>query len=461
MALGLRSITAAATYLGLILVSPNAGASFPVITVKLSETPEAFKNPMKGFRPNQMLVDKTFREHEYATIFKHYIKYTDLEQTAADGVEKIIEWSNENWSGIEKRNLKIIPRVAVVFPGLGEYWPDGVPAGDWTSTELRNRFVGLVEKLGKAWDNDPRVAAVEMGLWGKWGEHQIFPEKINGDSIIPWDFQLALGNAFSSAFKNKKVMARYPHTFWGYSFGFFWDSFGMPEEWWRGRDLMARNVWRTEMIGGEIAYDWGDQTFFGGSPDGTVGCDACTDYVTAYIAKTHVSSLGWVSDYDPTQPGVEKNAARMQKTMGYRFVIKEATFPAGISNNETFSVSFDVSNVGSAPFYYKWPVGIRLLDSNRNVVWSDQFEADITRWMPGEKTTIQSTFSVSNLPAGSYVLAVTVLDPASGTPSLRFANSNYYEGGWTPLGKLGVGKISTDQDLGEFDLLKPDQTLHY
>ena len=29
----------------------------------------------------------------------------------------------------------------------------------------------LVEKAGQAWDNDPRVAYVEMGIIGEFGEH--------------------------------------------------------------------------------------------------------------------------------------------------------------------------------------------------------------------------------------------------------------------------------------------------
>jgi len=66
------------------------------------------------------------------------------------------------------------------------------------------------------------------------------------------------------------------------------------------------------------------------------------------------------------------------------------------------------------------------------------------------------------LPPGTYTLAVAVLDPASMAPALRFANTNYYSGGRTPLGRVSVGSsVAPPQDLGPFDALKPDDTLSY
>jgi hypothetical protein len=57
--------------------------------------------------------------------------------------------------------------------------------------------------------------------------------------------------------------------------------------------------------------------------------------------------------------------------------------------------------------------------------------------------------------------AVAVLDAASNAPSLRFANSSYYRGGRTPLGKVGVGSPPGDQNVGPFDGLKADTSLSY
>ena len=123
----------------------------------------------------------------------------------------------------------------------GWHWPDDMPGqtspyrnvpGEWTCylnpedslTQITGgyfhpdfalRVEKFVEKLGKAWDNDPRVAYVEMGIVGEWGEHHDpdlstywpphdEPEHIYGRTWVD-GLEKVLGDAFSKAFRNKKV----------------------------------------------------------------------------------------------------------------------------------------------------------------------------------------------------------------------------------------------------------------
>jgi hypothetical protein len=443
-----------------------AGAGVSMM-VTLTETPEAFRNPMKGFRPSRYINDTSFKDYEYASTYKHYIPYSALESSAGDTVQKIKDWSDANWGGLRAHNLKVIPRVTILYPGTGEFWGDiphdGTP-NQWNTDALKTRLVAFAAKLGQAWDNDPRVAAVEMGLWGKWGEHNIYPDTIEGSDRIPASFQQALGDAFNAAFKNKKVMVRYPNTFAAYtSFGFLWDSFALPDDdnSGGGAGIVTRDLWRTQMQSGEVAYDWGNQSNLGGSPNGTLSSGANTDYVLGYVRKVHTSSLGWIAEYTPDKGTISANAARMQKALGYRFTIKQATFNSTVSAGGTLAVTFTVANVGNAPFYYAWPIEVSLLDAARSVVWKGTFAgADLRQWLPGSTYMVQGSFSPT-VPPGTYTLAVAILDPASNAPSLRFANTNYYRGGRTPLGRVGVGMNPANQDLGQFDALKPDTSLSY
>ncbi|NOV04807.1 DUF4832 domain-containing protein [Paenibacillus planticolens] len=451
------------------------------ITVNLSESTEAFKNPIIGFRPSRYINDSSFPDREYSDIYKHYIKYTDLENYATDSVQKIKDWSNASWAGIENKNMKVVPRVVIVYPGTGEFWPDGVPHSDpvneWLSDTLKSRLVAFIGKLGEAWDNDPRVAAIELGLYGNWGENHIYPLKFaDGTDRIPLSFQTALGDAYKAAFHNKKVMIRYPETFTNYNFGIQWDSFALPDDAAGGNGEIARDTWRTQINSGEVAYDWGDQSHLGGSPDGTLGSTSNTNYVIDWIMNTHTSSLGWISDYNAGNSSVEAGATAMQRVLGYRFLINQATFSGNVSPGGAMTVSLNVVNKGSSPMYYKWPVEASLLRADRSVAWTGTFNTDITSWLPGTNwnassrayanapavNTVAGTFTIpSNLPVGTYTLAVSVLDPAGNKPSLRFANTNYYTGGRTPLGKVGIGQDPSDQNLGTFNSLKSDSTLSY
>jgi hypothetical protein len=458
-------------FLNLAVLLFQAPAAFAQqVTVNLTESTEAFKNPMKGFRPTRYLQDSAFPSHEYATVYKQYIKYTDLENNAGDPVQKIKDWSNVAWAGIEGKNIKVIPRVVIVYPDGpdgGQYWPDGVAhdgtPGQWTTEQLKSRLVAFVGKLGQAWDGDPRVAAVELGLWGKWGEHHIYPETLpDGSDRIPLDFQTALGTAFARAFPSKKVMVRNPDRFMDFQVGFIWDSFALPDDASSGNGIISRNNWATQMNSGEVAYDWGDQSRLGGSPDGTLGSTSNTDYVIDWIRRTHTSSLGWIAEYSASNGTVAANATRMQKEFGYRYVLANAVFPSQVQSGGSLSVSFNVANTGNAPFYYRWPVKATLLRADRSIAWSGAFDADIRLWLPGKSYGVSKSFTLpASVTSGVYTLALSVNDPAGDMPSLRFANKNYYAGGWTVVGKVGVNQAPTSQNLGSFDGLKNDSSLKY
>ncbi|MBB6734676.1 DUF4832 domain-containing protein [Cohnella zeiphila] len=458
-----------------------AHAAVGPITVNLTESSEAFKNPIMGFRPSRYINDSSFADREYSDIYKHYIKYTDLETDATDSVQKIKDWSNAAWAGIENKNIKVVPRVVIVYPGTGEFWPNGVPHDDpvneWLSDTLKSRLVAFIAKLGQAWDNDPRVAFVELGLYGNWGENHIYPNKFpDGTDRIPLSFQTALGDAYTAAFHNKKVLVRYPETFPDYNFGIQWDSFALPDDAAGGNGEISRDTWRTQINSGEVAYDWGDQSNLGGSPDGTLGNASHTNYVIDWIMNTHTSSLGWISDYTASNSSVEAGATAMQKVLGYRFVLNQATFTGNVTPGGTMNVSFQVVNKGSSPFYYNWPVEASLLKSDGSIAWKGLFQADIRNWLPGTNwnstnrsysqapatNTVNGSFTIpTSVPNGTYTLALSILDPSGWKPSVRFANTNYYAGGRTPIGKVGIGMDPANQNLGTFASLKSDNTLGY
>jgi chitodextrinase len=152
----------------------------------------------------------------------------------------------------------------------------------------------------------------------------------------------------------------------------------------------------------------------------------------------------------------------MQKSFGYRFVITNASFPSTVASGGAMSVSLTVVNKGCAPFYYQWPVKASLLKADKTPAWSGTFTTDIRKWMPDSTNTVSGSFSIpSGLSSGIYTLAFSVNDPAGDLPSLRFANTNYFTGGYTPVGKVGIGMDATDQSLGNFDGLQADNTLRY
>lgn len=470
----------------------SANSSYKKISNEVTILPEvydkAFANPLKGFRAG------TVRIEEYPTLTRLYIKWNEIENSENDGVDKIINFCNKKWVDLPKNNIKVIPRVYLEWPYnaqnssntrdtvtsswgdtryVDRFWPADLRRGDYSSDQFKERLVKLIAKLGKAWDKDPRVAYIEMGLIGWWGEQHT--------PLINDDMQKLIGDAFIVAFKTKLVMVRQAKDFASYPFGSYWDSFAHAFQRDEATTLVALgDKWKTSIRGGEVAYDWGDLNATGANPNESLSNKWNRDYLIDYIRKVHCNHLGWVNNYDTTKDGVVKGAAEVQKNLGYRFIINEVRYTRNVLPNSNLSVSFSVCNIGSSPFYYNWPVEVSLLNiETRQPVWKEIFKnVNIRKWLPGDKwdtlnrnyeiiperSMVNAAFKLpENFQKGEYILALSILDPAGNLPAVRFATANYFKGGRHPIGKIGIDKALDTFELKKeiFDDLFSDRTLHY
>lgn len=424
------------------------------VLIRPTEYTGALRNPLKGLRAGDI---ESASRLPYASLAKAYIKWSDIENVREDGVDRIKEFCNQQWKGVHLSNTKVIPRVYLEWPNRGRYWPADMTPGDYSSAEFKRRLVRLIEKLGEAWNKDPSIGYVETGLIGLWGEQH--------DPSPPLELQKLIGDAYTSSFPDKLLMNRYPYEFLDYKFGIYWDSFGHKEESPRHIPLLKSsrliNRWMVAPMGGETAFDWG--TPLGKDPTDAVVHNS--ENIVALIRDLHWNHLGWLSDYDLKNPRAVENGARIQKALGYRFVIDEVSYPASIKVGARFSISFRVRNAGSSPFYYAWPIEFSLLDrATRKAVWKTQFQAvDIRGWLPnGQTYDVANTFVLpAELPSGIYTAALAILDPAGNVPATRFAISNYYEGGRHPVGLIGVGGTSGGVLPNDFDDPAQDGSLGY
>ncbi len=452
------------------LCGPAPAAGQDTVTINPQEYEKALKNPLKGFRARAY-----DGKHPYSTLKRMYLEWNELERNAGDGPERIRAVCDRMWQGIEKHNIKIIPRVYLHWPKDRNYWPDDMKTGDYTSDQFKRRVVRLVRHLGECWNDDPRVAWVQMGIIGAWGEH-------HAPSPSP-EMQKLLGDAFTKAFPDKMVTVRHPWEFKDYEVGIYWDS------WAHIRQMKNHGAgigklgdrWKARPMAGEVAYNWGPyKQQPGDDPSDTLRDPKHRNHLLDTIRRWHCNNLGWVAEYDRSDPKVRAGAEQVQKAFGYRFVIDQVEYPAYLVSGRAFTVRFKVRNDGSSPFYEDWPVELSLLDSRtRQVVWREPFkDVDIRQWLPGDDWDADKraysqppkTYTVEGqfrLPGGArrghYVLALAILDPAGNVPSARFAIRNYFKGGRHPIGGVGIGTTLPDPqiDPGFFDDPADDNTLHY
>ena len=452
------------------------------------EAPGPLSNPLMGFRPN--IGSKFSRApYYYPTLVRHYIRWNQIENSESDTVQKIRDFCNAQWANLPTNNLKVIPRVYLDWDSNpnNEYWPADLQSGDWTSQQFKDRVVRLIGRLGEVWDNDPRVAWVQMGIIGYWGEQ----EKPVGIDEDGWTNRL--GEAFNAAFHHKKILVRNIAQWPGYEFGLYWDSFGHPSQQsqWNGfRSLINAGRHLTQVIEGEVAYNWGTDTFdpqYGGEPEITLNNTNYTDNMIDVIRELHASALGWIASYEldgryGTDPNtIKANAARMQKAFGYRFHITEFACSARTEPGANLEVRFKVQNLGSAPFYENWPVAVVLVnETNRQMVWKATLpNVDIRTWRPGdnysytnrtyltpaEEHQISASVPVpTGLAPGQYLVGLSILEPLSRTPGIFFALTNFFKQSQSqPLCRIGIGvNVGTHTLTGvAFDDLVNDDARYY
>ncbi|WP_210488026.1 DUF4832 domain-containing protein [Rufibacter aurantiacus] len=495
-----------------VVVIPKAGETIvrnDTVIVWPEEIQYGFRNPMMGFReffsPGVDIKRKDY-PLPFGSMVKEYMQWVKLEEYANDDVDKIKAYSNHRWKEIEKQNVKVIPRVLLEWPeedGVqdpsipddirGTHWPKDLQTGDYFSADFKNRLIKFVEKLALAWDNDPRVAYVEMGIIGQWAEHHTpsisdyWPTN-SGEPHVPnktWipGIEKVLGDVFSASFKNKKILVRYAYDFKDYEFGLIWDSWAMPEEQARGYSEIMKlpNRWKKQPVGGELTWNWGTFGDKYQSVEELLADPGERFRMVNLIRELHCNHLGGITWANFSDANFFENANEVQKAMGYRFVIDEFKYPLILKSNEDFKVRFSVTNTGSSPFYYDWPVEISLHDvKTKEKIWGGSIKnLKISEWMPGEswdvtsqsyltkpnKNIVDASFRLpSTVPSGNYIICVSVLDPSGNIPSLRFAINNYHNGGRHPMGYVGVNIRSMENyavDKNSFDGLLWDKSLHY
>jgi hypothetical protein len=267
-----------------------AGSSNQVV-IRPQEYQGALRNPLKGFRPDTG--PRAFTQ-EYATLARCYLKWNELENSESDGIDKILRVCNERWKDVEKYNIKVIPRVYLDWDEKegNEYWPADMQTHDYSSDQFLRRLKRLIQRLGQCWDRDPRVAWVQMGLIGYWGEHH--------HPSLDARMQQLLGDAFTAAFQNKKVTVRNAREFPDYEFGIYWDSWAHIEQVPMDGAAMAklnaeRGRWKSCPMDGECAYNWGryrEQP--GDNPNDTLRDPAHRAWLIDTIRWLHGNDLGWV-----------------------------------------------------------------------------------------------------------------------------------------------------------------------
>jgi len=394
-------------------------------------------NPMKGFVP--------FHSTPGRTTFPKSLQFTYFSLRQLMTGPSTFVWTDIDTeiTAITNENCQCVFRVYIDFPGnstgIPQYLLDGglttfnysvygnttSVSPNWEDANLRTAMTNFITALGARYDNDPRIAVMQVGLLGFYAEWH--------DETVPFasfTVQDEVMRAYSNAFPHTLMTMRTASTtnaagpFGYHDDGFCEDTLlgSLPN----GFMITLTNAgaltkWQTNILGGEVFPSYWYCLFDSPSCPPAYAYNTCVD-------TTHVS---WLMDSGAFSTGTPMNdperAATMTgaQRMGYELHVPSWSFSGS-------SLTVTITNTGVAPFYYPWTVQAVVGTATSTVPFN------ITKILPGASTNVTTAFS--GLSNGVLAASMRVINPMAGGTVLSFANTTQDTNtGWLSLGNITTG----------------------
>jgi len=376
------------------------------------------------------------------------VSWRELEPTSGD--YRFATWESQKWNAPQAQGKHIVMRLYLDYPDL----PTGIPqwiidrgaamrpydtsigrglAPDYDDPRLLNPLLSFIQAFGARYNRNPRVAFVQLGMLGFWGEWHTWPV----EHLFPSEAtQRAVVNAYRQAFPDKILLARYPYpatsTPW---LGYHDDMFPADTDYWNGegeewyflpklRQAGREGNWRIAAIGGEMVPNQGRHYL-------------STEWART-LEMTRRAHLSWLGPYAPIletdlSASELENARTLVRTMGYQYRLLQARWSIRQSR---LRLEVRGVNEGVAPFYYPWQVRLALIRrTDGSVVHGAPLtNVDIRTWQPGP-FNFRAELSLS-VPRNVYHLALGIIDPWRNRPAIKFANRLQVINGWNVLGTV-------------------------
>jgi Domain of unknown function (DUF4832) len=431
--------------------------------------------------------------------FPHSLEWSYLGLDALMTGSSTFDWKllDAMLDDVVLRGNRLAVRPYIEYPGKPSALPaflssvavrhddvSNVDSPDYDDPDLVRAFEAFIAAFGARYDGDARLAYVQLGLVGLWGEWQTWPydgtAATGRPSFMPsMTTQTALVDAYRRAFTRTPLQVRFASTddghavdvgvglhdnSWCYreprqgsaplgttlpvSLGGWGDSFLQIE-----LDAGAENTWLAATVGGEIRNEIQSTLFAGG---------AQVDVLARCVGLTHASWLVDDSGVAATGP-TDAATLALARSLGYELTVTTAYFDdAALSTGATATVALSIENRGVARFPSSWPVLLAIRGADGTIAESVTTDWDLRTIQPaaiaafpdwkvsGDPETIPfaapsvfvASVPLAGLAAGDYELVARVQSPLEArTPTakrLRFANASQETGGdaWLVLAAL-------------------------
>ena len=318
----------------------------------------------------------------------------------------------------EQRAHQLILRPYIDYPnkasGLPSFLEDHVEmrsysdhgggmSPDYNNSQLRETLSSFIQAFGQAYDGDNRIAVIQLGLLGFWGEWHTWPhsEWFPGDEYLT-----EILDTYDESFNHTLLQVRYPvANSPNLKIGFHDDSFAHSTigdvEWYFHPRLVASGAdehWKHSPVGGELRPEIQQSIFEDDSNSQHQNFSQCVEATHASMLLNYAAFSGGLNSTNETQ-----NAENAALSLGYALHVSHAN----LSNNQ---LNLTIENRGIAPFYY--PLSIHLTDGENTTL-----TLELPLYIPGQSSS-PITFDVSSLQSPSHQSAwILSLDSESILPN--------------------------------------------
>jgi hypothetical protein len=427
----------------------------PTVTVHPGEIKDVLYNPGMGLADFHFGFGHPPPTDQYPRQTVAYFRWSwaDLEpeegQYAFDFVDRIISQAKAKGETLAFRIMteyKAGSPEWLLQKGVGSVKVGGGAFPDYNNPIFLMYHEKLIKALGERYAGSPDIDHVDIGSIGCWGEwnmaccqgvegqcQQYYPVEENQIKITDWYLKHFSGTPLVMLHGGPLKYAASRGAGWRGDcfgdYGYFSPTWNHMEHAYTPalQDPVIESAWKNAPVQFEVCgvmQDWYDKGFD-------------IDLILKKGLEWHVSVLNAKSSPIPTEwrPRVDEFLMKI----GYRFVLRQMTHATETSPGLKLSLRSRWENVGVAPIYHNWPLAYRLRSVGDHIVARWASTADLRRWLPGVPHEVEDVVSLpEDVPDGSYVLDVAILDQGGHAPFVDLAIEGKRQDRWYPISTVMI-----------------------
>lgn len=322
----------------------------------------------------------------------------------------------------------------------------GIKSPFYDNPVFIEKQINLIKALGARYDGNPDVCFVDIGSIGQWGEWHTDPDAANPKKIVfPTDENAKkIIDAYLQSFTKTPLAALIAFK-QKYGFGYATSKgTGWRADCWGDMDSLGWNhmkgVYPQAMQAANAFNAW---------KDGPVALETCwtmdewyqrgwdIDYILNKALEWHATEVNNGNQAIPKE--WYSKIKEFEKKLGYRFVLKELSYPSAIEKGKEIKCRMQWQNAGVAPVYNPYNLTMHFVakkDTTKS--FTIPTNVDVRKWMPGN-TNVNTAITIpAEAEAGEYNLELGIVAPSATKPSIQLAIEGETADRWYKMGNIEI-----------------------